>query len=910
MAKKTQSRAQAKAASKSRPQATSQPGSSTPAIPPKTAFSPRSNHLAILSNTLDRQRLSVYETSPSSSASRLLVHYVIPNAANAPCSAIAWTSLPPADARSTPQSKKHKKSRKSTDATDAEASSSSSLPFRPIIALGFQSGQIRLFDVAQAKVIRVLADSVSGATSAVGNAITSLSWPNTSTTLYAIATDGILRQWDLAAISASPSADVDAPVAPAKRVAPSSSSSSTANTLVSISPSSSNTLVAHHSISQLSSGDDGKATATYSSHATPLTHLHWLNDSHFVSAASEDPVLYVWKVGTKAALATIELEQGQDVLRLASSTSAEDNVTALAVVASQGFVGLYDVTKILSSSAAGSSKAPSSTQLLQPAASTTASYSVDCCFSSDRLQLARLIKGLKLEVPSLSIRDVATNALVKSLAPLSSKAGGASGNVLASGHDEEALAQGNAGLQRYANPTTAKGKQSGATTAAGGFVGEDGKVVDASADGPVGDEGALDQEAGGLEDEQTLEDRLRGMRMMKKGGRSAAKLNGTAGDDDAEASSSDSEDDDDEDSPRNGAGSAPTTSLSLSTSLSQALHSSDSALISSLLRSANPQLIKSTVIRLSGPNAVKLLEACVERLHSRGGAHGSSAASRGTVGSNRARGLVEWVKWTLRLHAGYLMSLPGLTSRLAALHGSLTHRLASHQRLVALQGRLELVLAQVEMRGQYDAQGRGLQGVSTKKDKAATAPKGKAGGTVWKEDDDEDEDEEDGMSVDEDEDEDDDESDSDDDDDDDDDEDDEVAAADEEGDIDEIGLDSHINGAGAGAEDDDDDSEEEVIRPAARRRAAKAAASKADTSALSGAATSDESGEEDEEMDDDDDEEDDEEDEDEEDESELEDDDEEEDEEDDDDDEEGGGGLIDDMAEESDGEEESDEESD
>ncbi|CAD6921948.1 unnamed protein product, partial [Tilletia controversa] len=132
--------------------------------------------------------------------------------------------------------------------------------------------------------------------------------------------------------------------------------------------------------------------------------------------------------------------------------------------------------------------------------------------------------------------------------------------------------------------------------------------------------------------------------------------------------------------------------------LTQALHSADKALLSSILAHYDPLLIRSTVQRLTGAQALSLLEQLVARL----------------VGASKD-GQEEWIRSMLLLHTSYLMALPHLTTRLASLHMALSSRLASHTKLLGLQGRLELVLSQIEIRAAYAAvAGRGAQGVKSR----------------------------------------------------------------------------------------------------------------------------------------------------------------------------------------------------
>ncbi|KAE8213602.1 hypothetical protein CF327_g2916 [Tilletia walkeri] len=207
------------------------------------------------------------------------------------------------------------------------------------------------------------------------------------------------------------------------------------------------------------------------------------------------------------------------------------------------------------------------------------------------------------------------------------------------------------------------------------------------------------------------------------------------------------------------------SSPALSHALNQALHSADKALLSSILAHSEPLLIRSTVQRLSGSQALLLLEQCVARLvGSTQGGGTTDVLSRGTS-TGKVRTTVEWIRSILLLHTAYLMALPHLTTRLASLHMALSSRLASHNRLIGLQGRLDLVLSQIEMRSAYAAAaGKGAQGVRTR---LANSNAGSAGGkkgkavaaaaqdpTRWVEpsddedDDDEEEDDEQGMELD------------------------------------------------------------------------------------------------------------------------------------------------------------------
>ena len=93
-------------------------------------------------------------------------------------------------------------------------------------------------------------------------------------------------------------------------------------------------------------------------------------------------------------------------------------------------------------------------------------------------------------------------------------------------------------------------------------------------------------------------------------------------------------------------------SATLTTTLIQALHSSDGPLLESCLSHTNTTLIRSTVKRLNSGNLVlNLLEVLVEKL-----ARGKKG-KEGGAGVKRARGLIEWVRQVLVIHVGFLVTV-------------------------------------------------------------------------------------------------------------------------------------------------------------------------------------------------------------------------------------------------------------
>ena len=65
----------------------------------------------------------------------------------------------------------------------------------------------------------------------------------------------------------------------------------------------------------------------------------------------------------------------------------------------------------------------------------------------------------------------------------------------------------------------------------------------------------------------------------------------------------------------------------------------------------------------------------------------------------------EWVRWTLVAHGGYLVTLPGLVRTLSGLYATLNTRAGALPRLLALQGRLDMLHSQVALRDEIRGQG-------------------------------------------------------------------------------------------------------------------------------------------------------------------------------------------------------------
>lgn len=133
----------------------------------------------------------------------------------------------------------------------------------------------------------------------------------------------------------------------------------------------------------------------------------------------------------------------------------------------------------------------------------------------------------------------------------------------------------------------------------------------------------------------------------------------------------------------------PVKADSLAVLLSQALRSSDRALLERCLSVGRDRVIVNSVKRLVPMDAALLLKAAVERLQTK---------------PSRGHKLAAWIQAVLLHHTAYLMSAPAAAPLMSSLYQIIEARLAMQRQLLSLSGRLELLLAQ---RGPAAAEGQG-----------------------------------------------------------------------------------------------------------------------------------------------------------------------------------------------------------
>jgi len=135
-------------------------------------------------------------------------------------------------------------------------------------------------------------------------------------------------------------------------------------------------------------------------------------------------------------------------------------------------------------------------------------------------------------------------------------------------------------------------------------------------------------------------------------------------------------------------GSTPKAS-SLQTILQQALHSNDHALVEYCLTTgvsaggaggSASQLIRTTVQRLSHASILPILRHLQQKFTSR---------------PHRSAALLPWLREIFKCHTSYLLRQPKLSHQLAPLYHLIDQRVSVFKKLLKLQGRMELILAQM-----------------------------------------------------------------------------------------------------------------------------------------------------------------------------------------------------------------------
>ncbi|KAG9105052.1 Small subunit (SSU) processome component [Ceratobasidium sp. 370] len=622
--------------------ALAQPSLSSPASR-LSCFSPDGTLFAFLSLAVDKHRVRVYDVSTGSAVADHTFD-------GARVTALLWGTFNLVDGQS--KSSKKRRKRKSVAAEDSTTETISSAT--QLIALGLSDGAIVLFSPAQGAVVRALSNPSFTA------AITSIAPHNDSPAhLWAASEDAVIRCWH---IPSATSRDV-ATSMPCVALAPRPGITETQDGVTHL-------LVAQTTVQLVPIPIDGaaqKELVTVPGHASPVTALIWDQLSsgpaeRFVSAAEGDRVASVWDATSGRMIASVPLDS--DARHVAFG--AVSGTSTLLALASSGRVSLYTLPEKL----AASTKAKPSVSALAPRSVVKVQYAgkkggdpiaVDVVAAAfvpndqGKIVIARLV-GVKPVFDTIRYLDAAGDFLAEvNLTHKSATAGLA------------ADTNGVVPTKRYAEPQSLA-IRTGAELA-----------QDPSEPQTTTTAADLDVELA----EITLNERNK-------------TLAGSSGPLSEKSTSAQKRrhDSPSVDAPEGSSTRLPVPAHSLSRTLAQALHSGDNALLETCLAHGDATLIRNTVLRLPPTLCVPLLQACVERLGR--GARGEKGGGAG-ASAQRGTSLIRWVRAVLVVHSGFLMTIPDLVARLSSLHSTLAARLALQDRLLALNGRLDLVLSQIEM---------------------------------------------------------------------------------------------------------------------------------------------------------------------------------------------------------------------
>ncbi|KAF8946448.1 hypothetical protein BGZ47_000518 [Haplosporangium gracile] len=130
----------------------------------------------------------------------------------------------------------------------------------------------------------------------------------------------------------------------------------------------------------------------------------------------------------------------------------------------------------------------------------------------------------------------------------------------------------------------------------------------------------------------------------------------------------------------------------LQQTLLQALHTSDAALLDACLHFSHPvTALRNTIRRVATVYITPLLTTLLNQYQQK---------------PNQNAHLIEWIKAILLIHSSFLMSNHELVKRLSSFYGAIEARVPVYQKVLNLNGRLDLIMNQIEMRKQYE-QGEG-----------------------------------------------------------------------------------------------------------------------------------------------------------------------------------------------------------
>ncbi|OCH92662.1 NUC189-domain-containing protein [Obba rivulosa] len=653
-----------------RPQATS--AISQPAVEDSSsltylsAFSPLGDLFAFLSLAIDKHRLRIYDTATGQSIAEHVVDA-------ARVSSLAWARMDLSDgskkAENEDTTHQPKRKRKKRDSLAPQSSTPGLTP--QIVLLGLSDGSISLFSPSHGRVVRTLSHPSST------TAILSVAVDETAraTSVWTSSADGTIRHWD-----ATKNDILDAW----------SADDRLAYSALSVRPSTTekegraDVLAAHHSIHLLSMSSSAtgvnnsevkkpKELSRFTGHASLVKDLRWSSSSRFLSMAEADRFVYVWDVSEAASsegkiAASIPLDSDARSISLSTPSSSQQSI--LLTLSAGNKISIFPLPT--EGTVPSPSKSKQKIATLEPTSTVSISSKKDVepvkvvaasfiAGEEGRIRVARLVGGIQPVFEVVQYLDASGDFI----------------QDITISHDVSKLLS-NAADSAIGAPSQRYNESSSLAVRSGVELGQD----------PALDDLDLRDIDGNLDVD--LAELSLGQRLTAITG--------------ADGSARPASDDEDDTArvTRSGASKAeeaPTTvpASSLTRTLIQALHSSDARLLEMCLAHSDAALIRNTVRRLPPQLAVPLIMACVERL-GRGARAANMKGGGGGASSQRGAALIRWIKIALAAHSGHLLTMPDLVARLSGLHATLTTRMALQESLLSLSGRLDMVVAQIEMR--------------------------------------------------------------------------------------------------------------------------------------------------------------------------------------------------------------------
>ncbi|KAJ3575909.1 hypothetical protein NP233_g777 [Leucocoprinus birnbaumii] len=620
-----------------------------------SSFSPDGTHYVYISLAVDKHRARVYNTATG----HAIADHIIEAAR---VSSVIWSVLDlgePSEGESVQPSKKKRKKKDNINPSEGRSKGIE------VVVLGLSDGSILCFSPSHGRVLRTLSHA-SSTSSIVALAAEE---SHRRWLIWACSEDATLRLWDTNKIEVVGSWKNDDRIPySALTLRPSNEENRT------------DILSAGHTIRLLSIvGETGgilpkklSQLAKFTGHASPVKSVKWDRSkqlpTRFISMAEIDRFLYIWDVPDSPdvdgnATASVPLDSDARVFSL--SGPSESSPPVLLTLSASGKIALYPIPPQISppsSSNRSPAKLPTlrsrSTIVPTSRKSTVPAPIIDVSFvdgDQGKIRIARLVQGIRPVFTIISYLDETgqfiENLQLKEVPEISLE-------------DKQPVISN----KRYNESSIAVGS--------GVELGHDEDMEEIAVRDIDGDLGV------------DLAELSLGQRLAAVGDVGLHRSSDSEGEEDgptrSERKKSKSELD-------------IVPANSLTRTLIQALHSSDTKLIETCLAHSNLELIRNTVRRLPSQLAIPLLNACVERL-GRGARAANMKGGGGGAGAQRGMTLVTWIKTVLAVHTGHLMTVPDLVARLSGLHATLTARLALQESLLSLSGKLDMVLSQIEMR--------------------------------------------------------------------------------------------------------------------------------------------------------------------------------------------------------------------